>query len=112
MSLSILNIHYSSPSFPHNLSKLHHSTADIIFLTGKFPRVREDLERERERERETSSYKILILVFQTHVQVEKSEKSNRILALALEAITLNNLVDILRDEEATRHPKNYIQIRN
>ena len=52
MSLSILNIHYSSPSFPHNLSKLHHSTADIIFLTGKFPRVREDLERERERERD------------------------------------------------------------
>ena len=61
LSLSNLNVHYSSSSFPYNLSKLHHTAAKIIFLTSEFPRVGEDLERERERERERSSYKILIL---------------------------------------------------
>ena len=50
LSLSNLNIHYSPSSFPHNLSKLHYTTANIIFLTGEFPRVGEDLEREREIE--------------------------------------------------------------
>ena len=59
LSLSNLNVHYSSSSFPYNLSKLHHTAAKIIFLTSEFPRVGEDLEREREREREREKEIIL-----------------------------------------------------